>query len=307
LVQYNQKERENNDITSSFYEKYTTLFLLAPIEEIKNQLGNIFQNLEKYDSLIIDLKYSSDYLKNILSGRSLEDIKNASISTPGIELAINSNLPSDPDIINIKLEELDKELNNIKDAISDTNIRIASNFKSQREENEILTDIDETTNYIKEYEHQYECMKIAKSVLRESFNEIQENFGPKLNERASSILNKIKPDSPVEIKVSRDFYITLNLKHGLMPYEIDYFSYGAQDQAYFALRMAISDILSSDFKGFPLLMDDPFTQYDEPKMHNVIDFIAETAKERQVFIFTCHKNVADYSKANGGTCYELNT
>lgn len=305
--EFTAKERISCDTTAKFYDKYAPIFSFASIEGIQETLQEIFRNLNKYDTLVTDLKYSGDYLRNALGGRSYEDLEAEANLASGEDRELDSQLPTEPGIIEKCLEELDKDLNTIKDAISDTNVRIAANFKSMREENEILADIQELSESIEQLEYQYTCIKLARNMVKESFDEIQQSFGPKLNDRASDILNTIKPDNPMAIKVNREFQISLSPKNSILPYEIDYFSYGAQDQAYFALRMAISDILSADFEGFPLLLDDPFVQYDETRMHGALDFLSDVAGSRQVFIFTCHKNVAEYSNRLGGNCFELGT
>ncbi len=302
--EYKRYEKMSCDVTSDFFNKYSDIFPLASIEDIRDGLQNIFHNLNRYDSLNTELKYSNDYLRNLLKGRSFEELqKNAEAYTDGDLSGLD--IPSDPALVASELESLEKDLNNIKEAISDTNVRIASNFKFSRDESEIISDINELSEYSENLEYQYNCMKIAKDTIKEAFEEVQQSFGPKLNNRASEILNTIKPDNPVSIKVSRDFNITLSPRDSLLPYDIDYFSYGAQDQAYFALRMAISDILSADFEGFPLLLDDPFVQYDEKRMQYAVNFLSEVSKTRQVFIFTCHKNVAEYSGHQGANLYEM--
>lgn len=303
---FTAKETASCNVTAAFYEKYANIFSLASLEDIKETLQQMFHHLNQYDNLIIELTYANNYLKNALNGRSYEELESEAAKLAILEQeALDSALSTDPKDLEALLQTLDKDLNIIKDAIADTNVRIASNFKSFREENEIQADLDEISQTIDETEYQYQCMKLAKSTMKDAFDELQQSFGPVLNNRTTEILNAIKPDHPMTIRVNRDFQITLSPKDSLQPYEIDYFSYGAQDQAYFALRMAISDILSADFEGFPLLLDDPFTQYDETRMHGALDFLSSVAQTRQVFIFTCHKNVTAYSKSLGGTAFLL--
>jgi len=303
---YNEKERKSCNTMSAFYNKYADIFSLSPPEEIKEMLNQILKNLNKYDSLLMEISYSSEFFKNALDGRSYEKLEQEALLA-NENNTTEGNLPTDAETIKSKLEELENDLNKIKDVIADTNVRIASNFKVVRDKSEILSEMDELTFEIERLEHQYKCMKIAKEILKESFSEMQQSFGPKLNKRATEILNSIKPENLSEIHVSREFNITLSPKNSTMPYDIDYFSNGAQDQAYFALRIAISDILSIDFDGFPLLLDDPFVQYDEKRMMNAVEFLSEVSKLRQVFIFTCHKNVFEHAETLGGNCFKLST
>ena len=93
--------------------------------------------------------------------------------------------------------------------------------------------------------------------------------------------------------------IVVNKNSGF--YDCESFSSGTIDQAYLALRIAISEFISSD-NNVPLILDDAFIQYDDKRLEKVIKFFEEYAnsqKERQVIVFTCHKNVSELAKKNG--------
>jgi uncharacterized protein YhaN len=72
-----------------------------------------------------------------------------------------------------------------------------------------------------------------------------------------------------------------------MKVNIDSLSAGTIDQIYFAVRVALVDILSKDKKS-PILLDDCFTQYDRGRLLNSVNILSEIGKNRQIILFTCH-------------------
>lgn len=38
----------------------------------------------------------------------------------------------------------------------------------------------------------------------------------------------------------------------------------------------------------PLILDDCFVQYDDNRLTNIMEFLADIGRERQVILFTCH-------------------
>lgn len=64
-------------------------------------------------------------------------------------------------------------------------------------------------------------------------------------------------------------------------------SQGTFDQFYLGLRLALSEILSNG-KNPPLLLDEPFSAFDPEREAATWNCLKEIAKERQIFIFTCH-------------------
>ena len=78
-------------------------------------------------------------------------------------------------------------------------------------------------------------------------------------------------------------------------YDHKNFSTGTIDQAYFALRLAISELISGK-TNIPIILDDIFARYDDKRTENSIELLKNYSKNRQVIIFTCHKSMLDIAK-----------
>jgi uncharacterized protein YhaN len=66
---------------------------------------------------------------------------------------------------------------------------------------------------------------------------------------------------------------------------LDRLSAGTIDQVYFALRLAVADLLLGADE-VPLLLDDSFALYDDIRVRAALKQIST---RRQILLFTCHK------------------
>jgi uncharacterized protein YhaN len=69
-------------------------------------------------------------------------------------------------------------------------------------------------------------------------------------------------------------------------------SKGTQDQLYFALRLALIDLLFPGARP-PLFLDDPFVKFDDARRQAALTLCQRIAQQRQVILFTCS---SDYNR-----------
>jgi len=69
-------------------------------------------------------------------------------------------------------------------------------------------------------------------------------------------------------------------------------STGTLEQAYLALRLAIVDHLDRGGERLPLFVDEVFVNWDAERRDCGLEVLAGLAAQRQVFVFTCHPEVA---------------
>jgi len=70
-----------------------------------------------------------------------------------------------------------------------------------------------------------------------------------------------------------------------------FLSRGTQEQLYLAMRFALSDAAAPEHP-LPLLLDDLFVHFDEQRFVQTLPVLEEMARKRQIFLFTCHRHVA---------------
>ncbi len=128
-----------------------------------------------------------------------------------------------------------------------------------------------------------EAIKLALSSIGDLSAQIHDSFGQQLNNAVSKVIgeitgqkyNDLKVDEKLDIKIGRNGDYVL----------LERLSAGTIDQVYFALRMAVADLLMGKDK-MPLLFDDSFALYDDTRVKAAL---AEIAQRSQVILFTCHK------------------
>ena len=68
-------------------------------------------------------------------------------------------------------------------------------------------------------------------------------------------------------------------------------SKGTVDQIYLALRLAMVQCLSETGESIPLLLDDPFANYDDSRLEHTLRLLSRLAVKNQVVLFTCREDV----------------
>ena len=69
-------------------------------------------------------------------------------------------------------------------------------------------------------------------------------------------------------------------------------SKGTVDQIYLALRLALVRVFSNSGESIPMLLDDPFANYDDDRLRNALELLREVSKTNQIILFTCRDDVA---------------
>lgn len=157
-------------------------------------------------------------------------------------------------------------------------------FKEQRRLLYLKT--EQKTELEKELElakYRDSVLTLAREALEQAHRQFSEKYSPILNERAGKILSEITGGKYESIFVDRDF--NLRIKADGLTYDLGYFSRGTADSVYFAVRMAVCDLISST-EGLPMIMDDPFWSLDTKRAENAHRFSENAAKSRQIIIFS---------------------
>jgi len=70
-------------------------------------------------------------------------------------------------------------------------------------------------------------------------------------------------------------------------------STGTREQVLLSLRLAAADHLDQRGERLPLCVDEVFVNWDRGRRDRGLELMTEVAKDRQVFVFTCHPEVAE--------------
>ena len=177
-----------------------------------------------------------------------------------------------------------------------TGLRVPAEFDNQRKE--LLEQISEQTEY-------YEDLTLALEGLTAAFGEIRRSFSGVLENRALELLSGITSGKYNSINVSKNFDITVSERDSFGSHGLEYLSKGAMHQAYFSLRLALSELLGKEAGGLPIILDDAFSQYDDARLLKALEFLHNYSANEQVIFFTCHNDCKSAAQNVGAKIINL--
>lgn len=245
---------------------------------LRKEIMVLEKEMEKEQEVIADS--NKVYVENIkikykekLSDKYITELLN---KKPG-ELAIESKkIENKYQNIIFKLSAIDAEKNIMEKTVFKLSEITEKIEKLQEEKEELL-------NYNKAFD-------IAKELLIKSYDELKDNIGPMFNDRLSYIASKITENKYNDISINRSNEIKVRNESGELV-DLELLSTGTIEQINLALRIAMLETVSKE--KLPLILDEAFAFYDDKRLENVLYFLLEEYKERQVIIFTCSQREID--------------
>lgn len=151
-------------------------------------------------------------------------------------------------------------------------------------------ELSEINTQIELFERRYEALSLAEEIMEEAYQRWQSETGPEFSKDAADILGKMTNGRYKEMKISRNFDISLKNDAGAMQRAYNY-SGATVDQMYLALRLALVKSLSSKDERLPVILDDPFVQYDSERKQLAYRAVDEFSKENniQIILTACLK------------------
>lgn len=171
---------------------------------------------------------------------------------------------------------------------------------SDKSLHQISEEIKQSKARIAQLSARYQELKIAREVMNEAIADTNNGLGPRLSEKVSEYLKELSCGKDFEVLIPRDFSLETRTSSAEGFHEWKYLSSGAIDRLYLALRLSITDILSSGSNTLPLFFDDILAQYDDESCRCALEFLKKylesSMSTSQIMFFTCHKHIADMAK-----------
>jgi len=155
----------------------------------------------------------------------------------------------------------------------------------------LLAQKDNLLNLQKKYELFSQAISMASDAVSKADEEQKAKFSPELNRRAGEIMHKITDGRYKKVALRRDFKTTVSESESNMSHTGLEVSIGTRDQMYFALRMALLDMIEEEGFSIPVILDDAFAYYDDDRVRSALEFLS--GLDRQVIVFTCHSREAE--------------
>ncbi|MBR3133694.1 MAG: AAA family ATPase [Clostridia bacterium] len=136
--------------------------------------------------------------------------------------------------------------------------------------------------------------EIVKEEITNSYEEIRKNITPDFLKEFKNILAQVTNNKYTNAYLDQDNQIMIEIENGKY-IGIDHLSTGTIDLIYLSLR--ISAIQEMTNEKMPILLDESFAYYDEPRLENIIRYITQNY-ENQVFILTCSNREKEIMEKN---------
>lgn len=124
---------------------------------------------------------------------------------------------------------------------------------------------------------------LAHHELRAAADAFRQTHRERLAERASAYMQRFSGRAR-RVVLDEEFRVSVQDPDGPL-HSVTQLSQGAQDQLYFALRLAVADLIADDV-ALPLLLDDPFVNSDDERLQRIREALAELSTSRQVVLLT---------------------
>jgi len=209
-----------------------------------------------------------------------------------IEAEYNQNLSK------IKYEAKINDLDNILELIDSKQRKINEktlNLHTLKIDNdniipklEKLVNIEEELENLKEtkveLEEKRDNIKRTLEYLEIAYNKMKEQITPKFTEELSNVMKKISNAKYQNVRINTNGEIIVEENTGAY-IMAENLSIGTIDQLYLSLRLATIKEISKE--NMLIILDEAFAYYDEERLQNILSYLANEYKEKQIIIFTC--------------------
>ncbi|GMU93514.1 MAG: hypothetical protein AMXMBFR4_25720 [Candidatus Hydrogenedentota bacterium] len=199
-----------------------------------------------------------------------------------------------PAELKAELERINATIENCTKEEHDLHIAITQRQAGQRSLNEIEEERSEAALRLEALELEQEATAYAHALIEEVARDKHARIAPRVASLAGRYLDLITGGVYREVLLSRDLRISVRIPQTERLAEDPQrrLSKGTVDQIYLALRLALVRCLSATGESIPLLLDDPFANYDDARLANALRLLSEIAKTNQILLFTCRQDVA---------------
>jgi len=226
----------------------------------------------------------------------------------GLAARVKGQAPEpDKKALDAVMEEIEGARDNIqriREEVSGAEAAYKQASRDLPDEVELAEEIALLRSRLKRLEDALEAVVTAMNVLNKVSESTHREFSPALAERASQLLAKITKNRYSLVHVGPD--LELRIEGGsLNVTDTDRLSRGTADQVFLAVRLALSELFNKTGEPIPVLIDDPFVNYDENRRKSAIKMLSRAAPDRQIIIFTCNPILKNELQTIGASVQRL--
>ena len=113
---------------------------------------------------------------------------------------------------------------------------------------------------------------------------MKKDVTPKFTNNLSQIIEKISAGKYKNIRLDETNGMIVEVDNGNYMLAKN-LSIGTIDQLYLALRLGAGQEISQE--NLPIILDEAFAYWDDARLENIMQYLNQEFKDRQVILFTC--------------------
>ena len=188
-------------------------------------------------------------------------------------------------------ESLIYDINILQNKISDNKIKLHS---TKLDKDNIVPKLENLASLEEEYselEEQYmqlynknEQINLVKQEIEKAYEIMKRDITPKFTSNLSKIIEKISMGKYKNVQFYEIQGMIVEVENGNYMLAKN-LSVGTIDQLYLSLRLSAGSDLS--FEKLPIILDETFAYWDSKRLENILKYLNEEYKNRQIILFTC--------------------
>jgi len=259
-----------------------------------------FNEKEKDFYYWLEKKRKAEYLlEGMLSGETIQDIDKRRQEVAGKLAVEQAKLTEDLTATRLSPEdyiELERKVQSLKakqDELEKQNRRCEIIIEQARfnieEQIRLEEELESLEEALKQEEKKVKVYGLARDFVSKAKDEALSSITDILREKIQEYFEIFTNGKYKQVEVKKDgkdnleFWIYSDEKGGLArPEEL---SGGVIDEFYLACRLALAELIFGDKKP-PLILDDPFVNFDPVRLSDTLNFFKTLASDYQIIIFT---------------------
>ncbi|MCI8353218.1 MAG: AAA family ATPase [Clostridia bacterium] len=188
-------------------------------------------------------------------------------------------------------ESLIYDINVLQNKISDNKIKLHS---TKLDKDNIIPKLENLSSLEEEYselEEQYmqlynknEQINLVKQEIEKAYEIMKKDVTPKFTSNLSKIIEKISTGKYKNVQFDETQGMIVETPNGNYMLAKN-LSVGTIDQLYLSLRLSAGTDLSTE--NLPIILDETFAYWDNKRLENILRYLNEEYKNRQIILFTC--------------------
>lgn len=183
--------------------------------------------------------------------------------------------------------EIDARLAQLRDMNAKGRSELAELAEEIQQLEEIADELDEYQRQEKEMEERIQLFENTMKYLRQARDQFLSRYMGPLRKGLRQYLKELKITGINPETVDLDMDLNVLIQSEGATHKAEYLSSGYQDITALCARFALIDVLYEREKPV-LILDDPFTNFDQNKIAMALELLERLCQDRQVIYFTCH-------------------